>query len=400
MNRKIKAIIAICAMSFITLASSATSPALATIAESFPNASAEAIASIATLSSLTAVPFTILSGLLAGNKIKFRALASLGLFVVLLGGILPYFAKTIGQVLLGRAILGVGTGLLGPIVSTLTLSLFTGEDVAKQFSRNMMSTNLGAVIFQLLGGFLCNYNWRMPFAAYLAVAPVLITVLLLLPEPETVTQKDGGLAGSFKNGFSIGKILTGHVLFWSFLYCVYMLFFYPYVTEMSGIVQKNGWGNATTTAIILSIFTAMGVLGGYLFYPLNRRFGKYVLSIGFGIGAVSYLLLCLCSSAWSLTVVSCMYGLGYGMVGPAINYYLGIKLLPEYRAASVAASSLFCHIGSFGSPFLIGFFRDITGSTWDRFSFIVGACFYAAAALLFIILVSREKLQKKECASQ
>ena len=55
MDRKLKAILAILAMAFITLAASATSPALATISRSFPEASATAIASIATLSSLTAV---------------------------------------------------------------------------------------------------------------------------------------------------------------------------------------------------------------------------------------------------------------------------------------------------------------------------------------------------------
>ena len=86
---KVRATIAIGAMSFITLASSATSPALSTIAKSFPAASSEAIASIATLSSLTAVVFTIVSGLLVGKKVKFTLMAVIGLSVTTIGGVIP-----------------------------------------------------------------------------------------------------------------------------------------------------------------------------------------------------------------------------------------------------------------------------------------------------------------------
>ena len=88
-NENWKAIIALCAMAFLGLAASATSPALATIGQNFPTATAEQIAAIATLSTLTGVPLTIISGLIAGRKVKFRTLAITGLSVTLIGGFLP-----------------------------------------------------------------------------------------------------------------------------------------------------------------------------------------------------------------------------------------------------------------------------------------------------------------------
>lgn len=383
MNRKTKAIIAICAMSFITLASSATSPALSTIADNFPEASPEAIASIATLSSLTAVPFTILSGLLLGKKVKFRTLASVGLLAVLTGGILPFFCTNVGQILVGRAILGAGTGLCGPIVSTLTLSLFQEEEIAKQFGRNTMATNIGAVIFQLLGGFLCNYNWRMPFAAYLTVVPVLLIVYLLLPEPENAPEEKR-LESKRYNLASLKKTVTPHVLLWGVLHGLYMVFFYPYVTEISKIICSNGMGDALTAAIIMSVFTAMGVLGGYLFYYLNKKWGKYVFSIGFFICASAYAVLIFADTASVAGAASGVFGIGYGLLGPAISYYLGIGLDPEYRAASIAAASLLNHLGSFGSPFVMKWLRGIFNTSWERFSFLAGVCFFVVAALGFL----------------
>lgn len=399
MSRKTKAIIAICAMSFITLASSATSPALSTIADNFPEASEEAIASIATLSSLTAVPFTILSGLLLGKRVKFRTLASVGLLAVLAGGILPFFFTNVAQILVGRAILGAGTGLCGPIVSTLTLSLFQGEEIAKQFGRNTMTTNVGAVIFQLLGGFLCNYNWRMPFAAYLTVIPVLLIVYFLLPEPEKVKDEKRVLSKRF-DLTSLKKIVTPHVLLWGVLHGMYMVFFYPYVTEISKIICSNGMGDALTAAIIMSVFTAMGVLGGYLFYYLNKKCGRYVFSVGFFICATAYMVLIFANSAGVAGVASGIFGIGYGILGPAISYYLGIGLEPEYRAASVAAASLLNHLGSFGSPFVMKWLREIFDISWERFSFLAGACFFVIVALLFlcvgwISLAQLKRVRKK-----
>lgn len=390
MNKKTKAIMAICAMSFITLASSATSPALSTIADNFPEASAEAIASIATLSSLTAVPFTVISGLLLGKRAKFRTLANIGLFIVLIGGILPYFCTTVEQILIGRAVLGIGTGVLGPIVSTLTLSLFEGEEVAKQFSRNAMATNIGAVIFQLLGGFLCNYNWRMPFMAYLVIVPVLTIVYLFLPEPEKIVQKKGNIQET-AGRIALNKIATRHVLLWGLFHGAYMVFFYPYVTEISKVIRSNGMGDAMTAAIVMSVFTAMGVVGGYLFYELNKKFEKNVFTVGFLICAVTYVALIFAGDAIWVGVTSAVFGIGYGILGPAISYYLGIKLDPEYRAASVAAASLLNHLGSFGSPFVIKFLRGIFHTSWDRFSFLAGACFFIVAACGFMFASIKQR---------
>lgn len=389
MKKTLKPMIAIMAMTFIGLASSATSPALATIAKSFPDASSTAIASIATLSSLTAVPFTIVSGLVVGRRIKFRTLACIGLLIVCLGGFMPFMATSMTQVLIGRALLGMGSGLIAPIATTLTLALFTGEEVAKQLGRNGMSVNIGAVIFQLLGGYLCNYSWRMPFVTYLAVIPVFFIVLFLLPEPDKV-QSGLSPADDRKPKVSLRELLSKHVLFWGVLHMAYMACFYPFVTEMSGIVQRNGYGDATTTAYILSLFTAVGVLGGYLFHFFNSKLGKRLFSFGFLLGAASYAVISLSTSIAGLIVAAVAFGFGYGLLSPAINYYLGIKLKPELRAAALSVNHILSSCGSFGSAFLMAFLRGAFSSTFERFSFVVGAVFFLACTVYFLLLRQKE----------
>ena len=383
MSKKLKAILAILAMAFINLAASATSPALATISQSFPEASSTAIASIATLSSLTAVPCTILSGMIVGRRIRFRTLTAIGLVVTFLGGVLPVFAENVGEILIGRAVLGVGTGLIAPITSTLVLYLFSGDDVPKQLGRNAMSTNIGAVIFQLLGGYLCNYSWRMPFLAYLAVLPVLLIVLLFLPEPEKGPEQD-------RQRLELKKVLTWHVVGWSLLFAIHMVFFYPIVTEMSGIVLRNGFGDATMSAVILSLLTGAGVLGGYLFYPIHRRLALPTFSVGFGLSAAGYILMLVADSALELMLVAAVFGTGYGLLAPTFTYYLGVPLKPELRAASMSVYHIFSSLGSFGSAFVLSFLRQLAGSSHERFSFMAGLVFYGLAALL-VLVFSRKR---------
>jgi MFS family permease len=383
-NENWKAIIALCAMSFLGLASSATSPALATIGQNFPTATAEQIAAIATLSTLTGVPLTIISGLVAGRKVKFRTLAITGLGITLVGGFLPYFATNIQQILFGRAILGVGHGLMTPVSTTVILSVFKGDEIAKQYSRNSISTNVGAIIFQLLGGILCNISWRVPFMVYLAVIPVLLLVIMFLPEPGHSVKAEPGLQKV--KGFDIKKIVTKHVIFWSIVHLLYMMWFYPYVTQTSGIILRNGYGNSTTSAIVLSLFTLAGVIGGYCFYGLQKRFKIRVLFIGFLINFLAYVLLTLSKEIVSYTIISCVFGFGYGVLGPAISYFLGIGLDKDYRAASIAFSTILSSLGSFGSSYAVKYSKIILKSDWERLPFVVGAVFFAAFAILFLFV--------------
>ena len=146
-----------------------------------------------------------------------------------------------------------------------------------------------------------------------------------------------------------------------------------------------------SVAIVLASFTAFGVVGGYLFYPINNKVGMKTFVIGFGICALAYIGIQFAGSLAIYYVISVFFGVGYGMLAPSINYYLGIKIKPQYRAASVAAASLISHLGSFGSPFMMSFFRNLFKSESDRFSFFIGTFFFVFASLFFILHKNTEE---------
>lgn len=379
MEKNKRASVGIMAIMSVCLASSATSPALATIGSAFPESSPAAVASIATLPTLVAVPFTIYAGMVSGRRVRYKTIAVWGLLFTVLGGLFPFFAGTVPEILAGRAILGVGNGLLLPLSAALTLSLFEGEELPKQFSKNAIAMNLGAVFFQLIGGLLCNIGWRMSFLAYISVLPVLFAVIILLPEPEGVrTDEKQRERREWK------KIFSKPVLFWSSLQLLHNIGIYTFVTQISGIVSESAVGAAAFASVILALHTGAGAFGSYIFRYVNKLTGIYCCAVGCALSAAAFWIISGTKSNVFLLPASFLFGTGFGMLKPAFEYYMGRTLLPEYRTASVSVYNIFASVGSFSSAFVMQALRHFFRATEERFPFLAAGILYAA--LLAVIL--------------
>ncbi len=111
---------------------------------------------------------------------------------------------------------------------------------------------------------------------------ILAIVFFLLPEP---TNEELGMTTKNRDitQVKMKDLITVHLLSWSILHAAYMLCFYPFVTGMSRIIMQGGFGDATTSALVLSVFTAMGVVGASMFSRLNKKCGKRSLTVAFMI---------------------------------------------------------------------------------------------------------------------
>lgn len=374
---RIRAVISLCFIGFISLSANTIGSSLPAIQETFHSAKPETIAAVLTLPSITAIPFSLLSGWLLGTYAKYRHITVAGLFLMLLGGVIPVLSTDITHVLAWRAVFGCGHGVLTPAISALTFSLLKGKDVANQFSRNTIAMNVGLVVMGLLNGFLCTIRWNLSFLVYLLVLPVLFMVILILPEPKTEhPEKRGRL--------TVKQIFTGHLIKWAILYFLVMVFFYPFATEVPGVFQRNTGSNAATSSIVMSGFTVAGVLGSILFRKLNGRLQKRVFGVGFGLCAFGYLLASFGNAIPWFVAAAWIFGSGYGVFIPAMNFYLGVGLMPQSRAASMSVNSVFSSFGIFSSAYVMTFLKSLIYLQWDRLSFIFGSIFFLICAAIFL----------------
>ena len=363
---------ALLALSFLTLASSAVSPVLASVAKDYPLIPSTMISLLTTLPSLLSIPMTLLCGRVVGKKISYRSLAILGLACNLISGVAPFFTHNFYLLLFWRALFGCGTGILTPLIMPIMMSVFHGDEVHRQASLNAISTNIGAVLFQMLGGVACaRFGWEATFLIYLAVLPALLLVARLMPEPPALTEEE-------KNK-KVPLSLFRPILKWCFLYFFHMILFYVCVTETSAVVMGSGFGSSMAAAVILSLVTLSGVLGGYLYKFINS-WGIRALGAAYVCLSLGYLVMALSPNIVMMGAGAVLIGIGFGVNMPAIQVYVGLEVPGYARSNAASIQNVFGGLGGFFSKFIITAIGGWFGYESGRFSFFICVVSYLALA--------------------
>lgn len=385
-NKKL-ASLAILVMEFNSLAMSAVSPALENIGQVFPDVPRAFISMLSTLPALICVPVGILSTSLLGRKISFRSMAALGALFLFSGGVGPIFATSFPLLLLWRMVFGIGMGVMAPMGSALLFVCFNKEEAEIQSSANTISNSVGAIVYQLLGGYLCNsLGWNNTFLVYLLILPTMGFVLFALCRMDIARQRFLRDEQRVSKVRSTAKYGLGFWC-WCGLYGLFCVLFYPLVTDMSTLVLNNGYGNANAVSIILSCYTVGGALGGYLYhFPAIRGLNTRVFALVFSITAVGFFSIIQAQGVPVLIAGSFVFGIGYGIFTAAIIIFAGYSVPRELRMGVMSRILVFTGLGEFASAFIMSFFKNqVFHSTNDRFSYMFSFVCLVLLAVLFLL---------------
>ncbi len=220
----------ILSVSLLTImASAAVAPALGKIRLAFPGVNETLIKLVLTLPPLLIIPFSLLTGWLV-YRVKKKTIMIIGLVIYTLAGIGGGFARNITELLVIRAILGIGVGLIMPLSTTLVGDFFAGEARSKIMGYAVSVQNLGGVIFQIAAGYLAVINWRYAFGVYSLALVILVLIALFLPEPLRAAPKEGQKS----KGKLPLKVYVCAVL------CVFnMVVFYTVLTNLAILIENE-----------------------------------------------------------------------------------------------------------------------------------------------------------------
>ena len=201
---------AILSLSILTVLSSmAVSPALGQIRLAFPDASDLAIEMILTLPPLIIIPTGLISGRLAGRVPK-RTIVLIGMVIYLLAGVGGGFMNSMVMLLVSRALLGVGTGLIAPLSLSLIADFYSGDELSTTMGQSSAIATVGGIFLPLISGWLSVFSWRYAFGAYLIVIAVFALVWFYLPEPQVAQEKQGS-SGKLPAGVFVLGLLTSTI---------------------------------------------------------------------------------------------------------------------------------------------------------------------------------------------
>ena len=338
----------ILSLSFLSILSgAAVSPALGRIQQAFPDASELTIQMILTLTPLFIIPFSLLTGRLS-LKIKKRHILFVGLTIYLLAGVGGGLMNNIAMILVMRALLGIGTGLISALSLSLIADFYHGNERSTTMGQSSAVATMGGIVLTLLSGWLALFSWRYAFGAYLVSLIALIMVFFFLPEPPSSNHQLSSRPAKLPLGvYGMG-----------FLTILLMIVFYLIPTRIALFLQETNIGDAGQSGISIATMNLAAFIVGLAFGVIRKRLKSSttilaLLALGGGLIALNYV------QTFPAVLVSLFIaGLGIGTIMPTI-FLTTANLVPDELngpALSITNSSLY--LGQFLSPLffsLIGY---------------------------------------------
>ena len=356
MKNRIKA--AILSLSLITvMAGAATAPALGAIAAHFNDVHPLLIKLIITLPSLFII-FTTLAFHKVARVLSIKKIAVLGLVIYIIGGCGAGVVNDIYLLLLFRAILGVGVGLIMPLSTGLISYFFDKDERTKLMGYSSSMNNLGGVIAMSLSGVLVTFNWRYSFAVYLLGLLVLILIVLFLPDTEL---KGSNNRVNFQLIKQIYPYLIG--IFTT------MLIFYTLPSNFSLVVMEEELFKPSLIGAVMAIQTLGAFLIGMKFSAVKKRLGdqtKYVSCVFLFVG---YWLLSIGNGMIIIMAGLLSIGFGLGLIVPLLNSQIAATVDKKEVTSAMAITSSMLYLGQFISPLLVQGIQSVMKVTDIRFPY-------------------------------
>ncbi len=352
----------ILSLSFLSILSgAAVSPALGRIQQAFPDASELTVQMILTLTPLFIIPFSLLTGRLS-LKFKKRHILFVGLTIYLLAGVGGGLMNNIPMILVMRALLGVGTGLISALSLSLIADFYHGNERSTTMGQSSAIATLGGIVLTLLSGWLSLLSWRFAFGAYLVSLIVLIMVFFYLPEPPTPNQPKSSQPSK----------LPLAVYGMGFLTILLMIVFYLIPTQIALFLQETNIGDAGQSGISIATMNLAAFIVGLAFGSIRKHLKSLttilsLLSLGGGLIALNFV------QTFPAVLVSLFIaGLGIGTIMPTI-FLTTANLVPDELngpALSITNSSLY--LGQFLSPLFFSLIGTLFNVHTIRLNFFSG----------------------------
>lgn len=341
---------------------------------------------LSTITSLVQVPFAIVAGALAGKHMKFKTISILSCIMALIGGLGPFFFHSYYAVLICRAVLGIGTGMAGPLANALVGRIFSGDRAASMQGIGTTIMNVSGVVFQALSGYLCVKNLNYAWLVNLILVIPIVLMAFFLREPEPDAAPDA--AAEEKHA----KVKMPAVVWWmSIAWGLLFMVYYPFLLNMSTILVGEGIGTAATAGTVQSLYSIAGMVAGVTFGKLYKSLGKYTLTFCLIIQVVGLVIGYFATNAALMMVASFATGFAIFTIWPAA-ITLFTKAVPSKGLAMAAGIWSAClGLGGFLSSAYVAIVSSVTGSDAPRMPILVAVFVTAVLAVFWSIGSIRDK---------
>jgi MFS family permease len=284
------------------------SSALAYIQKAFPDASPTSINMILSLPMIFVIMANLISGKLCSYFSK-KAILLTALVIYILGGVGGAFINSsITQILVLRAIVGIGAGLVVPLTGAYITELWEGDERVAMMGYANGGASLITIVLTMAAGFLCMIKWEYTFLAYLVFIPIFILEFFVIPKtpPERVNKPE--------NMFNSPKETINRSV-WTLTLCSLMLMLTTFfiMIKLPILIMDRNIGDAKVTSLAMSLFAAANIVCSLIFSQIYKLFRQYTGTTAVLIFFIGYFLTMKANSPIAIFTAMFIFGTGMGI---------------------------------------------------------------------------------------
>lgn len=391
-NSSAKIIIGIIMVCFMCQASMIVGPALADLSKAYPDIPYSNILLISTIPQLCGIPVALITGKIAGTKVRYRTLAASAAFFAAVGGALPFFFRSFPVILASRVIYGLAYNVAVPLANALPLLYFDEQRAANLMGVSAAAQSIAGTVVQLIAGVVCAVNVHLTWLVHLYLLLPLIGILVFLPEPQKQAMAEAKLsAESGEKPKKNYKLPVFQFAMFGFAFCV----FYPLILNMSSIIIGENLGTSAIAGTVLSVYTIAGMVGGMVFGQIYKLFKNYTIPVLLCCLVVS-LALGYFGKSVALLMVACAFGgVGFSSFAPALMVRARAVLPPEAISPAAGVMSACLKIGAFLAAYYVSLVTKVSGNSNPRVPVLVGLVVIAVITVVWTISIAKESSAKK-----
>lgn len=397
-------VVSILSLSLLTvMAGAAVAPALGVIREYFADSSPVLVQMIISVPAIFIVITNAVFPKLC-QKFGAKTLTMIGLLLYTVGGCIAGAFSQIVLVLIMRAFVGIGVGIIMPLSTGLLSFYFPPERQAKLMGYSSAMNQMGGVVATLLAGVLANISWRLSFLVYLMGFFSIVLCVIFVPN-DKIHGRAEAAHGSSEFGESESSGVSepqassdapaGKSIFrQNYVYIIAMFLlmttFFLYPANFAMETVADSVIPAKYIAAIMAGADLVAFFGGLLFVVLKKlcgRFAKFLAPILFLAG---YLLLTFVGGWFGVLAGSACIGFANGVGIPFIIFEASVRAGKAAATTVMPLISAALYLAQFLCPILMSIVRMLFGSGVSHLPY----CFAVVLAVflcLWPVLIPSER---------
>lgn len=286
---------------------SSIGPALGIIAAAFPGTSDLELQIFLLLPMMVAIFSSIIAGKMAKYFDK-KIMMMIGLLIYGVTGILPAVASSIAQMMILRAITGIGVGFVLPMTTAVITDHSQGALRARLIGLTTTVSNMANVLIGIVVGFLMIYTWKAPFYTFGVVLVIFAIVVVGVPKSPPQKQDNSDNMGTVKPRLPrFAYMYTGlMILAWVFVGFTAL--------NMALFVMSEKLFAPDLIGITTSGPGIGCMIGGALFPLVFRSLKKNLLWVSIIPFAIGYFVLFMSHTFAFVMLGNILVGLGQGCI--------------------------------------------------------------------------------------